>query len=426
MTPFEFEEATYRKVKWRLLPLLMLCYTLAYLDRINVGFAKLQMLNDLDLSETAYGIGAGIFFVGYILFGLPSNLLVHRIGARRWIAGTMIIWSLLSGLTAFVTSPAQFWLLRFLLGVAEAGFYPGVILYLTQWFPGGRRARMTSLFQAAIPIAGIFGGPVSGWIMDHFHEAGALRGWQWLFVIEAIPAALVGFLVLRLLHDNIGSARWLSTEQKQLLTRNLEDPHSAAMVSPGMALRDGRAWRLGAILFCLLSGLYAISFWMPTLLKESGALTSTQIGWLSVLPNLLTLPVMYWLATSSDRRNERRWHVATAAFVAAAGLAGSVVFSANVWLSLLCISVASAGIVSALPLQWTLLPLGRGGAAAAAIGLVNSLGNLGGAVSPVLVGWLKDATQSLATGIYLMAALLAIAGALALTMPKPVRAQADG
>nr|WP_235538751.1 MFS transporter [Sphingomonas sp. Root710] len=401
----------------------MLCYTLAYLDRVNVGFAKLQMIGDLGLSETAYGIGAGIFFIGYILFGLPSNLLLHRIGARRWIAGTLVVWGVLSGLTAFVTTPVEFWVLRFLLGVAEAGFYPGVILYLTQWFPNQRRARMTSLFQSAIPIAGIFGGPLSGWIIDRFHNVGQFDGWQWLFVIEALPAVLVGFVVMRLLTSDIASARWLSPEQKNLLSRNLESAHAATVVSPLAALRDGRAWQLGMVLFCLLCGLYAISFWMPTLLKESGTLTNTQIGWLSVFPNLLALPTMYFLSTSSDRRNERRWHVATAAFVAAGGLAGSVLFGSNVLLSLLCLSIASAGIVSALPLQWTLLNLGRGGAAAAAIGLVNSLGNLGGAVSPPFVGWLKDATHSLTLGIYFMAALLVVAGLLALMMPKPPSAR---
>jgi MFS family permease len=417
-----FEDATYRRVRWRLLPFLMVCYTFAYLDRINVGFAKLQMRGDLGLSETAYGFGAGVFFVGYILFGLPSNLLLHRVGARRWIAGTMIVWGILSTLTALVSSPAQFWLLRFLLGAAEAGFYPGVILYLTQWFPSGRRARMTAMFQSAIPIAGLFGGPLSGWILDRFQGSRGLHGWQWLFLIEATPAILIGFLALRRLDDAIAAARWLSPAQKALLVRRLDDGCPPPAASPTAAFRDWKAWRLGALLFCALTGLYAISFWLPTLLKEGGAATGAQIGWMSALPNLVALPAMYLLAASSDRSNERRWHVASAAFVAAAGLAGSAFCSTHLWLSLLCVSIASAGILSLLPLQWSLLKLGKGGAAAAAIGLVNALGNLGGAVGPMLMGWLKDVTHSLASGVYLTAGLLVIAGAIALaTQPdRPI------
>ncbi len=415
----EIEHRCYRAVKWRLLPFLMLCYTLAYLDRVNVGFAKLQMLGQLAFSETAYGIGAGLFFVGYILCGVPSNLLLHRVGARRWIAGIMVVWGGLSSLTALVTSPLQFWILRFLLGVAEAGFYPGVILYLTRWFPRARRAGMTSLFQAAIPLAGLFGGPLSGWILDHLDGAARRQGWQWLFLIEALPAAVVGLVAFYYLEDDIASAKWLSAAQKRLLAHNLDrELPLISLSSPGRALADRRVWGLGVLVFGLSAGLYSISFWMPTMLKGRGELSSTQIGWLSAIPNLAPLLAMYLFAQSSDRHAERRWHVASASLLGAAGLAGSVWCGGNVVLALMFLSVASAGILSALPLQWSLLSGWVGGsAAAAAIALVNSIGNLGGVISPVLIGWLKDTTSSLDAGMYAMAAFAVLSAVIALTIP---------
>lgn len=414
----DLEAAAYGRVKWRLIPFLMLCYVLAYLDRVNVGFARLQMLDQLAFSEKAYGLGAGLFFVGYILCGVPSNVLLHRIGARRWIAAIMIAWGALSSLTAFVTTPLQFCVVRFFLGVAEAGFYPGVILYLTCWFPREHRARTTTMFQAAIPLAGIFGGPLSGWILDRFDGCGQLHGWQWLFLIEAFPAVLVGIAVLFWLDDDIASARWLSAPQKDVLLRNLAADRALAGNSALRVYGNWRVWSLGLLVFGLAAGLYAISFWMPTLLKASGDFSAVEVGWLSTIPNLVPLAVMFLFARSSDASGERRWHIATASFVGAAGLALGVLFGDNVVVSLICLSLASAGILSALPMQWTLLAAFTGGAgAAAAIALVNSIGNLGGVASPVLIGSLKDATSSLDAGMYLIAACTALSGVIALSFP---------
>lgn len=414
-----FEDDTYRAVKRRLLPFLMVCYILAYLDRVNIGFAKLQMLGDLAFSERVYGLGAGLFFVGYILFGIPSNALLHRIGARRWIAGIMIMWGVLSSFTAWAASPTQFFTVRFLLGVAEAGFYPGVILYLTYWFPRARRARITTMFQAAIPLAGIFGGPLSGWILDHFDGRWDLQGWQWLFLIEALPATFVGITALYYLDNDVSSAAWLSTTQKDLLIANLaQDWTPKNESSAGQVFRNWRVWSLGMLVFGLAAGLYAISFWMPTLLKGGGNLSITQVGWLSAIPNLAPLLVMYLFARSSDRYRERRWHVATASLVGGAGLALSVALGDNVILSLICLSVASAGILSALPMQWSLVTAFVGGSgAAAAIALINSIGNLGGVASPILIGWLKDETSGLDVGMYVIAAGAVISAAIALSFP---------
>ena len=416
-----FEESTYRSVKRRLIPFLMLCYFLAYLDRVNVGFAKLQMVERLALSETVYGFGAGLFFVGYLLFGLPSNLLLHRLGARRWIAGIMIVWGALSSLTALVTSPGRFLVLRFLLGVAEAGFYPGVILYITQWFPTSRRARVISMFQAAIPLSGLLGGPLSGWILDRFNGAAGLQGWQWLFLVEASPAVLAGLAALLYLNSDIESAKWLSAPQKELLAYNLAQDLVPDRPSSSIrqTLTDWRVLRVGILVFGLAAGLYAISFWMPTLLKGSGGRSNTHVGWLSAIPNLFPLVVMYLFSRSSDRRGERRWHVAAATLLGTAGLGLGAFFSDDVVLALISISIAYAGILSALPLQWSLVATFAGGSAApAAIAVINSIGNLGGIASPVVIGWLKDRTLSLNAGMYVMAALTTLSAAIALSFPK--------
>lgn len=413
------EDAIYEALKWRLIPVLMLCYVTSYLDRVNIGFAKLQMLGDLHFSETTYGLGAGVFFIGYVLCGVPSNLILHRVGAKVWIALIMVTWGVLSGLMAFVTTPAQFYILRLLLGAAESGFLPGVILYLTYWFPGARRARMVSMFQTAIPISGILGGILSGWILDHVNGPLGFRGWQWLFLIEALPAIFLGLAVWFYLDDGIEQAHWLTPAKKEFLARNIEEEDASKESLPLRAiLADGRLWRLCLLILGLVIGIYAVSFWMPTVLKEAGARSSTQIGWLSAIPNLIAVPGMLLFARSSDLRRERRWHVASAALLGALGLACTAMSTHELVFVVIALSLATTGLLSAVPMQWSFVTAFLGGSSgAAAIGLLNSVGSLGGLVSPPLLGWLKDTTGSLQTGLLAIAACATVSALLALSVP---------
>jgi D-galactonate transporter len=414
------EVAVYETLKWRLIPLLMLCYVVSYLDRVNIGFAKLQMLGDLHFSETTYGLGAGIFFIGYVLFGVPSNLILHRVGARAWIALIMVTWGVLSGLTAFVTTPTQFFIVRLLLGAAEAGFNPGVILYLTYWFPSARRARTVSMFQSAIPISGILGGPLSGWILDHLDGQWHCRGWQWLFLIEALPAVVLGVIVWRYLDNGVENAAWLTREQKDTVARTIRQENAAKETrSARVALRDPHVWRLSVLALGLVIGVYAVSLWGPTLLKEAGARSSVEVGWLSAIPNLMAVPGMLLFARSSDLRRERRRHVASAALLGAVGLGAAAAFTHDLTLVVLALSVATLGLLSAVPMQWSFLTAFIGGSGgAAAIGLLNSFANLGGLIGPPVLGWLKDTTGSLAGGLAVIAVCAVMSALLAISMPK--------
>jgi D-galactonate transporter len=417
------EKQAYGKVFWRLVPFLMLCYVVAYLDRVNVGFAKLQMGQDLGFSETVFGLGAGIFFLGYFLFEVPSNLLLHRVGARMWIARIMITWGILSGCFMFVETPTSFYILRFLLGVAEAGFYPGVILYLTYWYPAHRRARIIAVFMSAIPVAGIFGNPLSGWIMDAFHGTHGLSGWQWMFLIEAIPAVLVGIMVLLYLDNGIQQARWLTAEEKALLQREVEadnaqggaqGPHSVAGV-----FRDMRVWWMALIYFAFVMGQYALTFWMPTLVKATGVQGNFQIGLLSAIPFLCAIVVMNLLGRSADARRERRWHLIVPALMGAVGFTVAASYTQNTVVALTFLSLAAAGVLTCAPLFWS-LPTAflSGTAAAAGIAAINSVGNLAGFASPYLIGYLKDLTGSTQIGMYVLSAVLVLGAIGVWLVPK--------
>src|SRR5579863_2074005 len=266
--PSTFEEATYRKVARRLTPLLLLCYVVAYLDRVNVGFAKLQMAADLQLSDTVYGLGAGIFFIGYFLFEVPSNMILHRVGARVWIARIMVTWGLISILTMFVTTPTMFYVMRFLLGLCEAGFFPGIILYLTYWYPAHRRGRMTTWFMTAIALSGVIGGPVSGYILKSFNGLNGWHGWQWLFLLEGIPSVIVGIMVFLMLDDRISKAKWLTKEEKELLERQVSAEEATKHDMPiREVLTSGRVLMLSLTYFSFVMGLYGVSFWLPTIIK---------------------------------------------------------------------------------------------------------------------------------------------------------------
>ncbi len=416
-------QAVYRKVALRLVPLLCICYLAAYLDRVNVGFAKLQMLADLEFSNTVYGLGAGIFFLGYVLFEVPSNLLLHKVGARVWIARIMITWGVLGGLMAFVTTPMQFYVLRFLLGVAEAGFIPGVLLYLTFWFPAAWRGRIIALFLAAIPMSNIIGGPLSGWILSTMGDVGGLRGWQWLFILETTPSILLGLAVLKFLDDHVDDARWLSDEEKAKIQADI-----AAEASPGTqhasalgALRSGRVWMLGLAYFCIASAIYITSFWMPTLIKQLGVNDPLQIGWLTTIPYTVAIVSMILCNASADRLAERRWHTVVPCLASALGLA--IVASPDIGLTLamLGLVLAAAGASTAQAAFWSLPPAFLTGAGAAAgIALVNSLGNVAGMASTALVGWMTDLTGSPNASLYLFAAVGVFGAVLVLRVPANV------
>jgi D-galactonate transporter len=414
------ENSIYAKVTLRLLPFLFICYVAAYLDRVNVGFAKLNMLSDLQFSETVYGLGAGIFFIGYFLFEVPSNIIMHRVGARVWIARIMITWSVLSAATMFVTTPTMFYVIRFLLGVAEAGFFPGIVLYLTYWFPASRRGRKNALFMIGIPIAGVVGGPLSGWIMNHFAGTHGWYGWQWLFLLEAIPSLILGVVTFFYLPNSIRASTWLAEDEKKILEENIakesggDKSHSIASV-----FTNPKVWLMAAIYFCCMMGLYGISFYLPTLVKASGVKDALDVGLLTAIPYTCGVIATMLVARSADRMRERRWHFAIASALGGLGLFLSTVYGDNVVLALMALSLGTAGMLSTMPVFWTYPSAILGGAAAAAgIGLINSVGNLAGFVSPSIVGWLKDVTGSTNAGMYFVAGALILGAVLALLQPK--------
>jgi MFS family permease len=417
----EIEAAAYRKVTWRLLPFLTVCYVVAYLDRVNIGFARLQMLDDLAFTETVYGLGAGMFFVGYFLFEVPSNLILHRVGARIWIGRIMVTWGLVSALFMFTTTPAMFYTLRFALGVAEAGFFPGIILYLTYWYPSDRRVRMIALFMLAVPIAGMVGSPISGWVMDAFAGLFGWAGWQWLFLVEALPAIAMGIAVIAYLDNGIGSAKWLTGEEKALLIRRLDADRAAVPMHVSMAplFRDGRLWLLCAIYFCYVMGHYGLTFWLPVLIQTAGVEGATEIGVITAVPYIASIIVMIFVGRSADVRRERRWHTAVPMLAGAIGMTLSAAAGGDTRVAVACLSIAAAGVFSAGPVFWGLPTAFLGGAAAAAgIAVINSIGNLAGFVSPYLVGWLKDLTGSTEAGMYAVSIVLVV-GALAVLGISP-------
>ena len=412
--------SAYRKIAFRLMPFLMLCYFCAYLDRVNVGFAKLQMMSDLQFSEAVYGLGAGIFFIGYFLCEVPSNIVLHKVGARRWIARIMITWGILSGCFAFVQTEWQFYTLRFLLGVAEAGLAPGLLLYLTYWFPSYRRARMTVLWFIAIPISGMIGGPLSGLIMDRMSGVHGWFGWQWMFVIEAIPTVLVGLLVLAVLKDSVQDANWLTQDEKNLVKQELaqDNQHKEGHASVKEFIADKRLWLLAGIYFCVVMGQYAITFWLPTLIRNSGISDNWHIGLLTSLPYMCAIVVMILAGRSGDHFQERRWHLIIPMCAGAIALTFATLFASNLTLSLICLCIAASGVLTASSLFWMLPTNFLGGVSAAAgIAAVNSFANLAGFCSPYLIGWVTTNTGSNAIGMFLITAVLIFGASLVLRVP---------
>ena len=416
------ESRLYARVTRRLIPVLFACYVAAFLDRVNVSFAKLQMLTDLRFSETVYGLGAGIFFIGYFLFEVPSNIMLHRVGARLWIARVMLTWAVISAAMVFVTSPRGFYLLRFLLGVAEAGFFPGVILYLTYWYPSDRRAAIIALFMTGIPVAGVIGGPISGWILKAMAGVHGLAGWQWLFLLEALPSFVLGVAVLVYLDDGIARARWLAAEEKEILAARIaEDQKHASSHSLWDGFTNPSVWFLSAIYFCLIAGLYGAGFWLPTLIRRTGVESPLAIGVLTVLPNAVAAALMVTISRRSDRMRERRWHLVTPALVGAAGWLVTVRYGRDTAIALSGMSLAMAGVTTSLSQFWCLpTAILADAAAATGIAVINSIGNLAGFLGPWMIGWLVDRTGSTDVGVYALAGVMAIGSMLVLTIPARI------
>jgi len=413
------------KATRRLIPFLCLCYTVAFLDRVNVGFAALAMNEDLGFTPSIFGAGAGIFFVGYILFEIPSNLALQKFGARIWIARIMISWGVVATAMALVHSETSFYAMRFLLGVAEAGFFPGIILYLTYWFPARERARIVSLFMAAVPLATVVGGPVSGALLE-LHGLGGLKGWQWLFVVEGLPAIVLGVIALKFLDDRPEAASWLSEEERQAIAVTLAAEAKATRETGyaglGQALTRPRVLVLGLLYFCIVVGLYGIGFWMPQVIQTFG-LAPLRIGFLTAIPYFFAAVAMVMWGAHSDRTGERIWHVALPLFLAALAFAWSA-STLPLWLTMVALTLATLGIYAAIGTFWSLpTAILTGTGAAAGLALVNSMGNLGGLAGPSIVGVMKQATGSFTTALLFLAGALLLGALIALLFGYAARAR---
>jgi D-galactonate transporter len=426
------EFALYQRIFWRIVPFLFLCYVVAFLDRVNVGFAKLQMAGQLGFSDAVYGFGAGIFFIGYFFFEVPSNLILEKVGARLWIARIMVTWGVISACMMLVKSEFWFYALRFLLGAAEAGFFPGVILYLTYWFPAARRCRMNALFLTAVAISNVVGAPISGSIMQFLDGVHGWQGWQWLFLLEGLPSVVVGILVLVLLEDGPQKAKWLSDSERALVLRHLADDE-AAKTSRGLkhrftdVFRDGRVWALSLVYLCMMHGFYGVNFWMPTIIQEFGLDPHNylEVGLLSMVPWGVAAVTMVLAGSHSDRTGERFWHAILPMLMTAAGLLGLALVGHEALPSMVCLTMITTGLLTAIVVFWS-IPAAflSGTAAAAGIAWINSVGNLGGFFGPELIGRIRTATDSNESAFYLLTAL-ALLGACTLLVLKRKSAAAD-
>lgn len=403
------------KASARLVPFLFVLYIIAYLDRINIGFAALQMNQAIGLTATTYGFGAGIFFVSYVVFEVPSNVIMARVGARLWIARIMITWGLVSAGTMFVTTSTAFYAVRFLLGIAEAGFFPGVIFYLTLWFPMRERARVIASFVAAALVAGIIGGPISGALLT-MHGAWGLAGWQWLFLMEGLPSVLLGFVVLAFLPDRIADAKWLTLDERQVLEAKLAEESAGKRASHSVtgSFTDGRVWLMALIYLTIPIALYGMGFWLPTIIRANSNGSDFVVGLLSAIPYVLGAVGMVAVGRHSDRTGERRWHIAIPAVIGGTAFALSGMVHGLVP-SLVLLSLAMLGLSSMYGPFWTLATSFLSGVGAAAgIALINCIGNIGGFVGPYAFGYIKDATDSFAAALVALGAVLASGGLLAL------------
>lgn len=414
------------KVSLRLLPVLFISYVCAYLDRINVGFAAKQLKEELHFSDSVYGLGAGIFFIGYALFEIPSNVFLERVGARRWIARIMVSWGILSGCMVLVNSSATFYLLRFLLGVAEAGFFPGIILYLTYWFPPSERGKSISRFMTAIPLSGLIGAPISGALLNLDGNLG-LAGWKWMFLLEALPSILVGIYVFSFLPDRPALCHWLTPDEKNLLVQKTLQNQDTSQARKGWqsfvtAVTSPAIWHMSLVYFFQITGLYGISLWLPDLLtKASPTSSNLERGFLAAIPFLMgTISMIIW-GWNSDRMGERKWHLAIGNFVGAAGFIIAGCNPENLLIGLTGMTIASVGVHASFGPFWALkTTLLAPGIAAVGIALINSMGNLGGFMGPSITGYLKDLTGSLSWGMALYGLTSLAASVLAMLLTQKV------
>lgn len=415
-------DTVYRKVAFKLIPLLFAAYVVSYLDRVNIGFAKLSMQADLGLSDSAYGLGAGIFFVAYVLFQVPGNLVASRLGVRRWIAICMICWGIASASTMFVVSELSLFIARFILGATEAGFAPAVILYISCWFAPSRRASITALWFTAIAVSSAVGAPISSFILSEFATNETLASWQWLFLVEGIPSIALSILIFAVMDDSINDAKWLSSGEKKLLYYQLMIDERGIKGSTFTSFFDVRTLMLAIVNFTVLCGVYGISFWLPQLVKNTGISDLMGIGMFSAIPWIIAGVGMLPISRNSDRTGDRRRHLAACCLLGALGLGLTPILSSNsTALSMISLAAATLGVLAALPIFWTMpAALFAGTSTAAAIAVVNALGQLGGFTAPYIIGWLSDRTHSTAAGLYCIAAALLAGALLSLVLPREV------
>jgi D-galactonate transporter len=410
------ESETYQKITRRIVPLLFVAYLCAFLDRVNISYAQLQMKADLGFSDATYGFGAGIFFVSYLLFEVPSNILLERIGARITLLRIMVLWGLTSAGTMFVATPMQFYAARFLLGLFEGGFFPGMILYLTYWYPGTRRAAVTGQFMFAVPVAGIIGGPLSGWIMASLDVVAGLAGWRWLFLLEGLPTTLFGVVCFVVLRDRPADAAWLTQEEKELVERNLRTDSAGPGAKHPLrkVLTDVRVWILAFIYFACACASYVYTFWLPTLIKDLGVSSVARIGWYAAIPGAFAGAGVLLITRSSDRFRERRWHVGGSLIIAAVLLSATTLQPSSIAMGLGLLCVCGFFLLGAAIAYWSIPPTYLGAdAAAVGIGLISSVGVLGGFVGPTLLGF-----KGVTTGILIVAVIM-IAGGLVTVVGLP-------
>ncbi len=412
-------DATYRKVALRIIPLLIICYVVAFVDRANIGFAKLQFNADLGFSEAIYGLGGGLFYLGYSLFEVPSNLMLARIGARKTLLRIMVLWSIAATLLAFITQPVHFYALRFLLGAAEAGFFPGVLFYLTVWISASRRARFTMLFMSAIVLSGIIGGPVSGLIMEHLNGFGGFKGWQWLFLIEGAPAAALGVFAYYYLDNSPAEARWLSADEKAFILSELRNEEQTKLGKSHSlfleALKDIRFYALTGMSVALIAGIGGLFLWMPTIIRQMGYTNVWHIGLISCVPFSVALLSQFLVARHSDRTQERRWHAGGSALLGSVGWLLLPALGGNPWVALPLLTVTAVGTFGATAPFWTMPSLYLSGTAAAGgIALITTVGGIGAFFSPTIVGFITSETGSLAFGQYYYGVLMVLGATLLL------------
>ena len=414
----DIEKRTLRKITWRIVPFIMILYLIAYIDRVNIGFAAITMKEDLGFTASILGFGAGIFFLGYFLFEVPSNIILHKVGARIWIARVMVTWGIIAGGMAFVESSTSFYVMRFLLGVAEAGFFPGIILYLSYWFPARNRAGVIALFMAAAPIATAIGSPISAALLE-MHGIMGLAGWQWMFLIEAIPAVILGVVVFFYMTDRPEKAAWLKPDEREWLVKTMqaEDANKGGQQHHSIlrGLANPRVLALALIYFGTSAGLYTLGIWAPQIIKELGV-SSMTVGLLNAIPPIISVVAMILWSRHSDKTNERTWHVALACLTAAVGLA--IAASTGSMFGLIAaLTIVNVGISCSKPPLWSMPTMFLSGAAAATgIATINLIGNLGGFAGPAMIGWVKDQTGSFAGGLYFVAGLLILSTVLTLVL----------